>query len=114
MLETKLGKNKSSVKRYARHLYHVSSDTGELIVKQIASTPDLSRQDMLTGDCYILDAGKEGAIYVWKGREASPDERSGAFANAHKFLDEKGYGSTVRVVSIPEATENNYPVFKQC
>lgn len=97
-----------------RDLYHVSSDTGELIVKKISSTPNIKRSEMLTGDCYILDASGEGAIYVWKGKEASPDERSGAFENAHEFKDNKGYKHTIRVVSIPENTENTFIVFKQC
>lgn len=49
------------------HLYHVSSDTGTLVVKKIADAP--FKQEMLdTGDCYILDNGANGALFVWKGK----------------------------------------------
>lgn len=95
-----------------RHLYHVSSDTGELKVDKIASTPNLKRSALFTGDCYILDAGCEGTIYVWKGKDASPDERKGAMANAKQFIVDHNYPENTNIVVIPE--HSDHPVFRQC
>ena len=97
-----------------KDLYHVSSDTGELIVKKIASSEDngLKKSLLFTGDCYILDAGSEGSIYVWKGKEASADERKGAVQNAEKFIEDHGYPAETKIVVIPENTD--HPVFRQC
>ena len=47
-------------------LFHVSSDTGKLVIKKLGTAPFRQKQ-LLTGDCYILDNGSNGTIFVWKG-----------------------------------------------
>jgi len=61
-------------------LFHVSDATGQLTVTEVATKP--LTQDLLNHtDCYILDQG--GAkIFIWKGKKASEEERSGAMARA--------------------------------
>ena len=106
--------NQNSRLRKPKDLYHVSSDTGELIVKKIASSEErnIKKSLLFTGDCYILDNGCEGTIYVWKGKEASPDERKGAMLNAMRFIEDHGYPAETKIVVIPENV--SHPVFQEC
>lgn len=87
-------------------LYHVSSDDGPLTVNLIGSTPGLRKNMLLSGDCFILDAGHEGSLFVWKGKEASPDEKTGAMQNAEDFITEKGYcQENTKIIVFPENSE---------
>ena len=88
--ETFFKSNYFSVSIHAS-LFHVSSDTGELIVKKVGETPKLRKTMLITGDCFILDAANEGNIFVWKGKEASVDERRGAMATAEEFIVDNNY-----------------------
>lgn len=78
-------------KRSCIDLHHVCCDTGNLVIQKIDSYPNLQKSMLLSGDSYILDAGNEGSIFVWKGKKASKDERSEAILNAEKFLKQKDY-----------------------
>ncbi|KAF3824147.1 hypothetical protein GH733_008432 [Mirounga leonina] len=64
----------------ALKLYHVSDSEGKLVVREVATRP--LTQDLLNhGDCYILDQGGL-KIYVWKGKDANAQERTGAMNQA--------------------------------
>merc|ERR1711988_193983 len=93
--ETKQGvlKNCSSI-----DLHHVCCDTGNLVIQKIDSYPHLQKSMLLSGDSYILDAGNEGSIFVWKGKKASKDERREAVLNAEKFLKQKDYPDYTKIV----------------
>ena len=47
-------------------LYHISDETGKLVTKKIAESP-FEQSALSPDDCYIIDNGSNGAIYVWKG-----------------------------------------------
>merc|ERR1711974_257358 len=86
-------------------LYHVSSDTGELI-DHVGDTPNLKKNMLISGDCFTLDAGHEGNIFVWKGKEASPDEKHGALQNAEEFITKHGYcPENTKITVFPENSE---------
>lgn len=87
-------------------LFHVSSDTGELIVKKVGETPKLRKTMLITGDCFILDAANEGNIFVWKGKEASVDERRGAMATAEEFIVDNNYcPEKTKITVFPQNSE---------
>uniref|UniRef100_H2ZGB1 Gelsolin-like domain-containing protein n=1 Tax=Ciona savignyi TaxID=51511 RepID=H2ZGB1_CIOSA len=69
-------------------LFHVSDQSGQLTVQEVATKP--LTQDLLNhDDCYILDQGGS-KIYVWKGKSATKEERSGAMDRAMVCFNEKG------------------------
>lgn len=85
-------------------LYRVSSDTGTLIVEEIETSP-FNQGSLDSGDCFIVDTGSGNTIFVWKGKKASKDERSGAFSNASKFIETKGYLPHTKIQVIAETAE---------
>ncbi|XP_006261559.3 villin-1 [Alligator mississippiensis] len=90
-------------------LYHVSDAEGNLLVQEVAVRP--LTQDMLShDDCYILDQGGS-RIFVWKGKNASQQEREQAISRAVGFLKAKGYPETTSVEIQNDGAES--PVFKQ-
>lgn len=93
-------------------LYKISTDTGTLEVTCVHSGPGKpARSIMETDDCYLLDDGANGTLYVWKGRTSELQEKRCAMKSALKFIDEKGYDA--RKTSI-EVYPQNYEsgVFK--
>nr|XP_002128995.1 gelsolin [Ciona intestinalis] len=91
--------------RKAATLYHVSSDSGTLQVKQIGTAP-FDQDSLLSGDCFILDNGSKNSIFVWKGKAASKDERDGALKNAEDFIKTKKYKPFTRVQVMGEGSES--------
>jgi len=87
-------------------LHHVCCDTGNLVIQKVESYPNLQKSMLLSGDSYILDAGNEGSIFVWKGKKASKDERSEAILNAEKFLKQKDYPEYTKIVVLSENCES--------
>ncbi|XP_025048523.1 villin-1 [Alligator sinensis] len=87
----------------------VSDAEGNLLVQEVAVRP--LTQDMLShDDCYILDQGGS-RIFVWKGKNASQQEREQAISRALGFLKAKGYPETTSVEIQNDGAES--PVFKQ-
>jgi len=85
-------------------LFHVSDDSGQLTVQEVATKP--LTQDLLNhNDCYILDQG--GAkVYVWKGKHATPEERSGAMARALGYMAAKQYDHHTQAETVPDGSES--------
>lgn len=61
-------------------------------VSGMSEASPVSRSALSSGDAFLLDAlsAEHPAVYVWIGSEASGFERRGAFAQAQRFLNEKG------------------------
>ncbi|XP_061419369.1 advillin-like [Lethenteron reissneri] len=90
-------------------LYHLSDAEGKLVVQEVATRPltqDLLKHD----DSYILDQGGV-KIYVWKGKNATKQERQGAMSRALEFIKAKGYPSSTSVEALADGGES--PMFKQ-
>lgn len=96
--------NKKSAVKPA-DLYHVSSDSGKLVVKKVATAP-FNQDDLQSGDCFIVDNGAARRIFVWKGKQASKDERSGAMNNAVKFIEDHGYHAATKIQVMGEGAES--------
>ncbi|XP_077969403.1 gelsolin-like isoform X1 [Styela clava] len=97
-------------KKVPASLYHVSSDTGSLKVTEVGKAP-FQQGELKSGDCYILDNGSHGKIFVWKGKGASKDERSGALKNATDFIKDKNYKDYTNIEMMGEGSESI--MFKQ-
>nr|CAB3267612.1 villin-1 [Phallusia mammillata] len=82
----------------------VSDQSGQLTVQEIATKP--LTQDLLNhDDCYILDQGGS-KIYVWKGKGASQEERSGSMSRALGYIQAKGYSHHTQVETVPDGAES--------
>ncbi|CAL8294161.1 unnamed protein product [Lota lota] len=85
-------------------LYHVSDNSGKLVVQEVASQP--LTQDLLhSTDCYIVDQGGF-SLLVWKGRQASQEERRSALSSAVGFIKAKNYPASTNVEVMTEGGES--------
>ncbi|XP_072908782.1 gelsolin-like isoform X2 [Hemitrygon akajei] len=92
-------------------LYKVSNASGEVNIS-LVSAENPFRQDMLQSeDSFILDNGSNGMIFVWKGKQADPEERKAALKGAEEFISKMGYPKHTQVQILPESGET--PLFKQ-
>ncbi|KAM9308869.1 villin-like protein [Gastrophryne carolinensis] len=90
-------------------LYHVFEKDGDLVVQEIATKP--LTQDLLQHqDCHILDQGGV-KIYVWRGKDSSPEEKKAGFSRAVGFIQAKGYPATTNVEVVNDGAES--AMFKQ-
>ncbi|XP_056155160.1 advillin [Lampris incognitus] len=85
-------------------LYHVSDSSGKLVVQEVATQP--LTQDLLhSSDCYIVDQGGS-TVLVWKGKQASKQERSSALSRAVGFIKAKSYPASTNVQVMSEGGES--------
>ncbi|XP_036376713.1 advillin [Megalops cyprinoides] len=85
-------------------LYHVSDASGSLVVQEVATQP-LTQDLLCSSDCYIVDQGG-ACISVWKGKDASMEERRSALGRAVGFIKAKNYPSTTKVEVMTEGGES--------
>uniref|UniRef100_A0A8C5U7B0 Capping actin protein, gelsolin like n=1 Tax=Malurus cyaneus samueli TaxID=2593467 RepID=A0A8C5U7B0_9PASS len=57
-------------------LYKVSDATGRMDLTQVASSSPFSQSLLCPDDCFVLDNGAGGTVYVWKGAQGG--DRGGA------------------------------------
>ncbi|KAI7812838.1 gelsolin b [Triplophysa rosa] len=92
-------------------LYKVSDGSGSMSVTLVSGENPFSQSDLLSTDCFILDHGSNGKIFVWKGKDANKEERSAGMKVASDFISQMGYPKHTEVQIIPENGET--PLFKQ-
>ncbi|XP_065140349.1 gelsolin b [Paramisgurnus dabryanus] len=92
-------------------LYKVSDATGSMSVTLVSGENPFSQSDLQSTDCFILDHGSNGKIFVWKGKDATKEERSAGMKVAGDFISQMGYPKHTEVQIIPEKGET--PLFKQ-
>uniref|UniRef100_A0A667Z7N0 Gelsolin n=1 Tax=Myripristis murdjan TaxID=586833 RepID=A0A667Z7N0_9TELE len=92
-------------------LYKVSNATGDMTIALVAAENPFSQSALESGDCFILDHGSDGRIFVWKGKDANMDERKEAMKAADEFIKKMGYPKHTQVQILPEMGET--PLFKQ-
>ncbi|XP_073401495.1 villin-1 [Dendrobates tinctorius] len=98
-----------SVAAGAIKLYQVTDNNGNLMVQEVATKP--LTQDLLNhDDCYILDQGGI-KIFVWKGKNASKEEKQQAMNRALNFIKAKNYSPSTNVEVQNDGSES--AVFKQ-
>uniref|UniRef100_A0A8C4T6P5 Scinderin n=2 Tax=Erpetoichthys calabaricus TaxID=27687 RepID=A0A8C4T6P5_ERPCA len=92
-------------------LYMVNS-SGSMQVSMVADENPFPQKLLLSEECFILDHGTNKIIYVWKGKNANPNERKTAMATAEGFIKQMGYPPNTQVSYVlPEGGET--PTFKQ-
>lgn len=92
-------------------LYKVSNASGGMTVTLVAGENPFVQSALESGDCFILDHGSDGKIFVWKGKDANMDERKAAMKAADEFIKKMGYPKHTQVQILPESGET--PLFKQ-
>ncbi|XP_072520552.1 gelsolin b [Salminus brasiliensis] len=92
-------------------LYKVSDASGDMSVTLIVGENPFSQTALESSDCFILDHGSNGKIFFWKGKGASPEERSAGMKAAEEFIQKMGYPKHTQVQILPENGET--PLFKQ-
>ncbi|KAG7999726.1 Gelsolin [Nibea albiflora] len=100
----------ASHRKQAR-LYKVYNTGSDIEVTMVAEQNPFPQDALLSGDCFILDNGANGQLYVWKGKEASVDERLAVMKTAEKFIDKMNYSAHTQVQVLPQHGET--PLFKQ-
>ncbi|CAL8317875.1 unnamed protein product [Lota lota] len=92
-------------------LYKVSNSSGDMAIALVAAENPFSQSALESSDCFILDHGSDGKIFVWKGKDANLEERKAAMKAADDFIKKMGYPKHTQVQILPEMGET--PLFKQ-
>uniref|UniRef100_A0AAY4ESV5 Gelsolin n=1 Tax=Denticeps clupeoides TaxID=299321 RepID=A0AAY4ESV5_9TELE len=92
-------------------IWAVSDASGDMSVDLVAGENPFPQSTLESTDCFILDHGANGRIFVWKGKEASKEERSASMKAAEEFIRKMGYPTHTHVQILPENGET--PLFKQ-
>ncbi|GCC23017.1 hypothetical protein chiPu_0001408 [Chiloscyllium punctatum] len=92
-------------------LYMVSDASGSMKVSLVSAENPFSCDLLLTEECFILDNGADRKIFVWKGKNANPNERKTAMKTAEDFIKQMKYPPTSQIQVLPEGGET--PTFKQ-
>ncbi|XP_034969293.1 gelsolin isoform X2 [Zootoca vivipara] len=92
-------------------LYKVSNNAGNMAVSLVADENPFSQSALSSDDCFILDHGTNGKIFVWKGRSANAEERKAALKTASEFITKMGYPRHTQIQVLPDGGET--PLFKQ-
>ncbi|ETE66883.1 Gelsolin [Ophiophagus hannah] len=92
-------------------LYKVSNGAGNMAVSLVADENPFSQAALVSDDCFILDHGTDGKIFVWKGRNANSEERKAALKTASEFISKMNYPRHTQIQVLPEGGET--PLFKQ-
>ncbi|XP_072910245.1 scinderin [Hemitrygon akajei] len=92
-------------------LYMVSDASGSMKVSLVAAENPFSCDMLLSEECFILDNGADKKIFVWKGKNANPEERKTAMKTAEDFIKKMGYPANSQIQVLPQGGET--PTFKQ-
>ncbi|XP_053125024.1 macrophage-capping protein isoform X2 [Hemicordylus capensis] len=92
-------------------LYKVSDMTGKMSLTKISEASPFRQDQLITDDCFILDNGQCGKIYVWKGHKANEQEQRAALKVAEDFIARMKYPPNTQVEILPQGRES--PLFKQ-
>ncbi|XP_062979609.1 scinderin [Elgaria multicarinata webbii] len=92
-------------------LYMVSDASGSMKVSVVAEENPFLRAMLLSEECFILDQGVARKIFVWKGKNANPNERKAAMKSAEDFIQQMNYPANTQIQVLPEGGET--PIFKQ-
>ncbi|CAH2316651.1 gelsolin isoform X2 [Pelobates cultripes] len=100
----------SSNRKLAK-LYRVSNGSGPMAVSLVADENPFTQSALNSDDCFVLDHGSDGKIFVWKGKNANLEERKAALKTATEFISKMGYPKQTQVQILPDGGET--PLFKQ-
>ncbi|XP_074149052.1 gelsolin isoform X3 [Sminthopsis crassicaudata] len=92
-------------------LYKVSNGAGTMAVSLVADENPFAQAALNSDDCFILDHGTNGKIFVWKGKQANAEERKAALKSASDFISKMNYPKQTQIQVLPDGGET--PMFKQ-
>uniref|UniRef100_A0A6J0UEY8 Macrophage-capping protein n=1 Tax=Pogona vitticeps TaxID=103695 RepID=A0A6J0UEY8_9SAUR len=92
-------------------LYKVSDMTGKMSLTKVSEASPFHQNQLITDDCFILDNGQSGKIYIWKGLKANEQEQQAALKVAEDFISQMKYPLNTQVEILPQGRES--PLFKQ-
>ncbi|CAB1345124.1 unnamed protein product, partial [Coregonus sp. 'balchen'] len=93
-------------------LYKVSDATGKMKLTNVSEKSPFAKDLLVRDDCFILDNGANGKIFVWKGMGANAEEKREALKMADDFIQQMNYPRMKTQVEIlPQGRETI--VFKQ-
>uniref|UniRef100_A0A8C8DDE1 Macrophage-capping protein n=2 Tax=Oryzias sinensis TaxID=183150 RepID=A0A8C8DDE1_9TELE len=93
-------------------LYKVSDATGSMTMTKISEKSPFAQELLVRDDCFILDNGANGKIFVWKGNGANAEEKRVALQMADSFIQQMKYPMMKTQVEIlPQGKETI--IFKQ-
>ncbi|NWU93304.1 CAPG protein, partial [Upupa epops] len=92
-------------------LYRVSDATGRMDLTQVATSSPFSQSLLSSDDCFVLDDGANGKVFVWKGHKANEQEQQVALKVAEEVITRMGYPPQTQVEILPQGRET--PLFKQ-
>ncbi|KAJ1101440.1 hypothetical protein NDU88_006508 [Pleurodeles waltl] len=92
-------------------LYMVSDASGSMKVTVVAEENPFLIDMLKSEECFILDHSSDRKIFVWKGKNATPDERKAAMKTAEEFIQQMNYPPNTQIQVLPEGGET--PIFKQ-
>ncbi|XP_061664835.1 capping protein (actin filament), gelsolin-like b [Syngnathoides biaculeatus] len=96
----------------AASLYKVSDATGSMLLSKVEGKSPFAKELLLRDDCFILDNGANGKIFVWKGAGANAKEKQAALQMADNFIQQMNYPKMKTQVEIlPQGKET--VMFKQ-
>ncbi|XP_074478913.1 capping protein (actin filament), gelsolin-like b [Sebastes fasciatus] len=93
-------------------LYKVSDATGSMTTTKVCEKSPFAKDLLVRDDCFILDNGANGKIFVWKGTGANAEEKQVALQMADNFIEQMKYPKMKTQVEIlPQGKETI--IFKQ-
>ncbi|OXB53704.1 hypothetical protein ASZ78_003277 [Callipepla squamata] len=92
-------------------MLQVSDAMGRMDLSKVAQGCPFNQSLLCSDDCFVLDTGTGGKIYVWKGCKANEQERQAALSMAEQTITRMGYSPHTQVEILPQGNET--PLFKQ-
>ncbi|KAI4808135.1 hypothetical protein KUCAC02_000203 [Chaenocephalus aceratus] len=77
-------------------LYKVSDATGSMTMTIVSEKSPFAKDLLVRDDCFILDNGANGKIFVWKGKGANAEEKQSALKMADNFIEQMKYPRRLR------------------
>lgn len=97
--------------RKQARLYRVSNAAGDMDVTVVAEHTPFSQDALQSRDCYVLDNGANGHLFIWKGKDANAAERLAVLKTSEQFITRMKYPPCTQVQVLPEFGET--PLFTQ-
>ncbi|KAG7232848.1 hypothetical protein INR49_008038 [Caranx melampygus] len=85
--------------RKLAQLYQVSNTGGDIEVTMVAEHNPFSQDALQSSECFILDNGANGNIFIWKGKDSNAEERHAVLKTSEQFIQKMNYPAHTQVQS---------------
>ncbi|XP_026773514.3 scinderin like a [Pangasianodon hypophthalmus] len=92
-------------------LYMVSDAAGSMKASLVAQSSPFKQEMLSPNECYILDNGVDGKIFLWKGPKSNEAERKAAMNASEQFIKDHNYPKNTQIQVLPAGGETT--MFKQ-